>query len=175
MGDNKTIKEWLERLPEPWRSKALKQLPKDRADFLVSHMSSAVLRFVVNWRETEEGSDYWYDLFTNISAQERDGSFDRNHPGEDLAKKEEDGDDDVVDYWVAKSRLEKEKEVMELLRKMNEQPMNFVNHEVEIEKDRDYWKERCLAAERYIDAMSDDEVYPNDEYSEWLRIKNKRK
>jgi hypothetical protein len=183
MENNKTIKEWLERLPEPWRTKAINQLPVTTADEVVVSMTDALICFC-DWRVTEEGNDYWYDVWSNISAQE-------SEKAKEPVLKEDSTDEDLIDYWVVKDKYEKEKlftgkglrsvreitgemkrEYIEgLIKKMKNQPMEYVNSHVE--KEMYYWKERCLAAERYIVAMIDDEVYPNDEYSEWLRIKSK--
>ena len=49
--------------------------------------------------------------------------------------------------------------------------------EVKEEEPYDYWKERCLAAEKFIDlSPCDHDVYPDQliAYSEWETIKKKR-
>lgn len=49
--------------------------------------------------------------------------------------------------------------------------------EVKVEESYDYWKERCLAAEKFIDlSPCDHDVYPDQliAYSEWETIKKKR-
>jgi hypothetical protein len=49
--------------------------------------------------------------------------------------------------------------------------------EVKVEEPYDYWKERCLAAEKFIDlSPCDHDVYPDQliAYSEWETIKKKR-
>jgi hypothetical protein len=184
----KTIKEWLYDLPEPWRTKAINQLPVETTDKEVVSMADAIMCFC-GWRVTEEGNDYWYDVWSNIRAQEHEKA-------KEPVLKEGNTDEDLIDYWVAKDKHEKEKlftgkelrSVREitgemkreyidgLIKKMRDQPMMFVDDQAE--KERDYWKERCLAAERYINESwcepnPDCPEKQEEARKEWKQIKNK--
>ena len=61
----KTIRQWLEELPEPYKSVALRNAEDDvsRAiDDNVEHMSVALSRGFI-WRESPEGSAFWRSVF----------------------------------------------------------------------------------------------------------------
>lgn len=63
----KTIKEWLETLPEPYRAQALKNIAEhpfdDKTDLTtpVESLAEAIDSF--EWFATEEGHDYWEELY----------------------------------------------------------------------------------------------------------------
>jgi len=59
----KTVKQWLETLQEPYRSKALKNMTadEDKRDSL-----SSAIRAAFVWSATEEGFDYWDEVHLNI-------------------------------------------------------------------------------------------------------------
>jgi hypothetical protein len=55
----KSISEWLDQLPEPYRTKALDNMEWDdySADDMVDALQGAFL-----WENTPEGHKYWLDL-----------------------------------------------------------------------------------------------------------------
>lgn len=57
----KTIKEWLEELPEPYRSQALKNVHKHLLTAKDESLSEA-LNGAFTWKNTPQGHDYWMDL-----------------------------------------------------------------------------------------------------------------
>jgi len=61
----KTIREWFEMLPEPYRTKALANTaPDNRTEDYPSLISALDNAFV--WDETQEGGDYWHELFKTL-------------------------------------------------------------------------------------------------------------
>jgi len=57
----KTIKEWLEQLPEPYRKQALQNLDPAETHTLREDMSSA-LDIAFLWKPSPEGWRYWEEL-----------------------------------------------------------------------------------------------------------------
>jgi len=58
----KTIKSWLEELPEPYRSQALENLVKDsRENTEVKSLSVAISSAFV-WKDTSQGEYYWMNV-----------------------------------------------------------------------------------------------------------------
>jgi len=60
----KTIREWLEMLPEPYKSAAIKNAEEDdedRLDCYVDTLSEAITQGFI-WEMTLEGQDYWSEL-----------------------------------------------------------------------------------------------------------------
>ena len=55
----KTVKEWLETLPDGYRDRALSQASPDRLKEETDTLSSAILRFIPDWTDTKEGWDFW--------------------------------------------------------------------------------------------------------------------
>lgn len=68
----KTIKEWLETLPEPYRSKALSQADtrslKEKCRTLALAISGSI-----SWRGSVEGIEYWIDVYRRAMR----GDFDK--------------------------------------------------------------------------------------------------
>lgn len=66
---NRTIKEWIETLPNPYREQALK---KDNTfhNQEVNSLSVA-LETAFIWADTEEGGDYWGDLVEELILKEK--------------------------------------------------------------------------------------------------------
>lgn len=56
MGDPKTVREWLEMLPEPYRTSAIEQ--QDDENARCRTLSDALLNFR-EWKETREGLSFW--------------------------------------------------------------------------------------------------------------------
>ncbi len=67
----KTIEKWLETLPSPIKEKALANLVKGREDRKEENLSDA-LDEAFNWKKTDEGFDYWYDIDKLAKAGEFD-------------------------------------------------------------------------------------------------------
>lgn len=69
----KTAKEWLETLPEPYRSQALENLNVVRCypqpDYECIDKSSAIENGF-SWRLTIEGYDYWLNAFNKAENGE---------------------------------------------------------------------------------------------------------
>lgn len=57
----KTVKQWLEELQEPYRTKALNNLVSMWADYEVESMYDAIQEAFF-WSRTDEGFNYWNDL-----------------------------------------------------------------------------------------------------------------
>lgn len=69
---SKTIREWLEQLPEPYRSQAIWQT----SEYELSLESDSLEESLFNmfpWRDAKEGYDYWNGAWNRA----RDGEFDR--------------------------------------------------------------------------------------------------
>lgn len=54
----KTVKEWLELLDEPYRTKALERCNKNCLHYKESNMYLAIAGAFM-WEDTEEGFEYW--------------------------------------------------------------------------------------------------------------------
>ncbi len=66
----KTIKEWLEELPEPYRTQALLNIEnRSRKNLIMSSLKNA-LNFAFDWDNSKEGFDYWAKLFLKIKRNE---------------------------------------------------------------------------------------------------------
>ena len=65
----KTIKEWLETLPEPYRTEALENADKDTLIINKTHLSRAI-RGSFYWEYSPQGHDYWKNVFTRAEAGE---------------------------------------------------------------------------------------------------------
>lgn len=65
----KTVKEYLETLPEPYRSKALRYAYPHLRDQQVPSLFAALSSF--NWHETPENDIYWRSLCQRIRERDR--------------------------------------------------------------------------------------------------------
>ena len=61
----KTIKEWLNTLKEPYKTKALKQTNKKLLNTKAKDLISS-LYSMFDWSESEEGVEYWLDLASSL-------------------------------------------------------------------------------------------------------------
>lgn len=61
----KTIKEWLEELPEPYRTQALNNADEVLLECTEETQSEA-LKGAFMWFTTEEGHDYWSQLHKTL-------------------------------------------------------------------------------------------------------------
>jgi len=71
----KTIREWLETLPEPYRSQALEnteeyKLSEDKDDCLSEAIESAF-----TWKLTKQGLQYWINVFDSVENAEKSGGM----------------------------------------------------------------------------------------------------
>ena len=56
----KTVKEWLQELPDGYRERALAQCLN--CDVLVESLDGAIAR-MISWEHTMEGEDFWADVY----------------------------------------------------------------------------------------------------------------
>jgi len=70
----KTIEQWFQELPEPYRTKALENCTSPIDNEMVGSMMDALASGFL-WQDTPEGEAYWDDVFLTIQANE----FDDNH------------------------------------------------------------------------------------------------
>jgi hypothetical protein len=64
----KTIREWLEELPEPHRTQAINNAEKyDMIDISVDSLIDAIGQGFI-WRESPEGGNYWVDLIIKLKT-----------------------------------------------------------------------------------------------------------
>ena len=61
----KTIKEWLEELPEPYRKKSINNTPKKVLEVYKQSLEKALLASFV-WNNSKEGHDYWVFVFESL-------------------------------------------------------------------------------------------------------------
>jgi tryptophanase len=62
----KTILEWLQELPEPYRSEAIENVSKTKRIEKRKCLEDALLS-AFPWEETKQGGEYWNNLHTKIS------------------------------------------------------------------------------------------------------------
>jgi len=67
-----TIKQWLKKLPEPYRSQALTNLCKQNPESADNHEDDlpSALMSAFHWAASPEGSDYWFH-YTNKLMDDR--------------------------------------------------------------------------------------------------------
>lgn len=64
--DMKPIREWLNELPEPYRSQAM----ENYMNASNRKVASTALADAFFWDQTPEGYDYWHDLYNSLTAQQ---------------------------------------------------------------------------------------------------------
>jgi hypothetical protein len=62
----KTILEWLQELPEPYRSEAIENVIKAKRTQKRDSLEDALLS-AFPWEKTKQGWEYWDNLHTKIS------------------------------------------------------------------------------------------------------------
>lgn len=77
----KTIKEWLETLPEPYRTEALENADKRDLKYPQPSLAEAISASSV-WVDTTQGHDYWEDICIRAEA----GEFNKNSLDKDSEK-----------------------------------------------------------------------------------------
>ena len=68
--EEKTVKQWLNTLKEPYKSKALNNLQKEVINVKVISISKA-LKQSFNWDNSQEGWEYWNDLTSSLENIEK--------------------------------------------------------------------------------------------------------
>ena len=66
----KTIKDWLNTLKEPYKSKALRQTNEELLNTKAKDLISS-LYYMFDWSESEEGLEYWIDLTSSLENIEK--------------------------------------------------------------------------------------------------------
>jgi hypothetical protein len=61
----KTIKDWLNTLKEPYKSKAIQQTNKDILEIQCNNITDALLK-MFEWESSEEGDLFWDELFESL-------------------------------------------------------------------------------------------------------------
>ena len=61
----KTIKQWLNTLNEPYKTKAIQQTNEDRLKEKVDSLIIAIYKMFV-WEDSVEGDEYWRDLVLSL-------------------------------------------------------------------------------------------------------------
>jgi hypothetical protein len=67
--EEKTVREWLNTLKEPYKSKALKQTNSYTSKETTNYISSALYK-AFDWNDSEEGWEYWNDLTSSLENKE---------------------------------------------------------------------------------------------------------
>ena len=66
----KTIKEWLNTLDEPYKSKALKQTNEDILNLYCDSLLNSLYQ-MFDWSYSVEGVEYWSDLTSSLENIEK--------------------------------------------------------------------------------------------------------
>lgn len=66
----KTIKYWLNKLDEPYKTKAIQQTNKDILKEEVDSLIIALYKMFV-WEDSQEGDEYWRDLVLSLENIEK--------------------------------------------------------------------------------------------------------
>ena len=66
----KTIKEWLNTLKEPYKSKALRQTNSYTSKETTNCISNALYK-AFDWSDSQEGWEYWKDLASSLENIEK--------------------------------------------------------------------------------------------------------
>lgn len=61
----KTIREWLEELPEPYRSEALENMTEGGGYKMKESLKAAIGDAFI-WQSTPQGYHYWYNLKNSL-------------------------------------------------------------------------------------------------------------
>ncbi len=75
----KTIKQWLETLPNPIKEKALANLIKDREDKEEENLSDALYE-AFYWSKADEGYNYWYGVDMLAQSGDFNKKEEEQHP-----------------------------------------------------------------------------------------------
>lgn len=61
----KTINDWFETLPEPYKSEALKEMREEMSDFEVENLEDA-LEHGIYWLMSKKGFGYWNRVWSGV-------------------------------------------------------------------------------------------------------------
>jgi hypothetical protein len=67
--EEKTIKQWLNTLKEPYKSKAINQTKQFMLESKAKDLVSS-LYCMFDWNDSEEGWEYWNDLTSSLENKE---------------------------------------------------------------------------------------------------------
>lgn len=67
--EEKTVREWLNTLKEPYKSKALNNCNKSIINSKVTNLVKA-LYYAFDWQDSNEGFEYWKDLTSSLENKE---------------------------------------------------------------------------------------------------------
>ena len=95
----KTIEQWFQELPEPYRTQTLENCEKqstidwNAADATCDKLSDAVaLGFL--WQDTPEGEEYWQEVYDTIAANE----FDEEHDEEQRWEAQQEDNHNLTEF-----------------------------------------------------------------------------
>ena len=63
--EEKTVKEWLNTLNEPYKTKAIQQTNEDKKKKKADSLIIALYKMFV-WEDSVEGDEYWRDLVLSL-------------------------------------------------------------------------------------------------------------
>ena len=66
----KTIKDWLNTLKEPYKSKAIRQTSEDILTIRTDTLINSLYQMFV-WKDSQEGDEYWRDLVLSLENIEK--------------------------------------------------------------------------------------------------------
>lgn len=66
----KTIKDWLNILDEPYKSKAIQQTNEDILNLYCDSLLNSLYQ-MFDWQSSEEGLEYWSDLTSSLENIEK--------------------------------------------------------------------------------------------------------
>ena len=68
--EEKTVKEWLNTLKEPYKSKALRQTNEDILNLYCDSLLNSLYQ-MFDWQISFEGLEYWSDLTSSLENIEK--------------------------------------------------------------------------------------------------------
>lgn len=68
--EEKTVKQWLNTLKEPYKTKAIKQTNKQILKEKVDSLIVALYKMFL-WKDSQEGDEYWRDLALSLENIEK--------------------------------------------------------------------------------------------------------
>ena len=63
--EEKTVKQWLNTLKEPYKTKAIQQTSKDVLELKADNLIESLYQMFV-WKYSNEGDEYWRDLVLSL-------------------------------------------------------------------------------------------------------------
>ena len=68
--EEKTVKQWLNTLKEPYKTKAINQTSKEVLKEKVNSLIVALYKMFL-WKDSQEGDEYWRDLALSLENIEK--------------------------------------------------------------------------------------------------------